>query len=225
MSSSRRQPDAEPSSLTLQDLATRALAGDRLAFDHAVHRLSPGLERLLGKRTNGDSIEAQELCQQAWTEVWASMVQKRYDPKKAAFSTFAYAVAHKVWLRHLRATGRATPPEWAALDESEESAPETIDHSSKIDLVRSLLRGSVGDLTEDERWILRSAAAGVTDRELATRLGIAPSSANARKQAAMAKLREFLTKSESADERAEREGAGRRQQGVRQPRRKEGEHG
>lgn len=225
MTISRSQPDAHSPSPTLQDLATRALAGDRLAFDHAVHRLSPGLERLLDKRTNHDANQTQELCQQAWAEVWAAMVQRRYDPNKAAFSTFAYAVAHKVWLRHLRATGRAMPAEWAALVEGEESAEEALNHASNIDLVRACLRGNVGNLTEDDRWILRSAASGVTDRELAARLGIAPSSANARKQAAIAKLRTFLTKSDSTGKSTERGGTLRRQQGVKPTHRKEGEHG
>lgn len=222
----RRQPDADLPPTTLQELAARALAGDRLAFDQAVHRLSPGLERLIGKRTNNDANVTQELCQQAWAEVWGAMARGRYDPKKAALSTFAYAVAHKVWLRHLRAAGRVIPAEWASMQEGVEPSPEAMDDAANIDQVRACLRGSAGDLTDDERWILRSAASGVSDRELAARLGIAPSSANARKQAAFAKLRAALTKSDSrGGESAERGEASRREQGVRPLPRKEGEHG
>lgn len=225
MPSFRSQPDDDLPPATLRELAARALGGDRLAFDEAVHRLAPGLERLIGKRTNNDVNLAQELCQQAWAEVWAAMMQRRYDPSKAALSTFAYAVAHKVWLRHLRAAGRALPADWASAEEGVEPSAEAMDDAASIDHVRACLRGSAGDLTDDERWILRSAASGVSDRELAARLGIAPSSANARKQAALAKLRATLTKSDSGADSAERGGATRRQQGVRPVHRKEGEHG
>lgn len=223
--SSRSQSEPEHTAPTLQELALRALGGDRLAFDHAVHRLSPGLARFVGKRTNDDANLTQELCQQAWAEIWAAIVQRRYDPAKAALSTFAYAVAHKVWLRHLRHAGRAVPPEWAALDDADGPAVEALDQASQIDRVRAFLSGRAGDLTDDERWILRSAAAGVSDRELASRLGIAPSSANARKQAALAKLRAHLTSTDSVEPAAEREGPTRRQHSVRPTKRKEGEHG
>lgn len=217
--------DPDHTAPTLQELALRALGGDRLAFDHAVHRLAPGLARFISKRTNDDANLAQELCQQAWTEIWAALVQGRYDPARAALSTFSYAVAHKVWLRHLRHAGRAPPPEWAAFDDADGPAHEAIDQASQIDRVRALLSGRAGDLTDDERWILRSAAAGVSDRELASRLNIAPSSANARKQAALAKLRACLSSTDSVPSTTEREGPTRRQHHVRSTHRKEGEHG
>jgi len=59
-------------------------------------------------------------------------------------------------------------------------------------------------LSDEERWILRAASTGVTDRELASRLGVAASTANARKQGAYDKLRRYLEKqgfrSESVDQ-------------------------
>jgi len=221
----RSQSEPDHTAPTLQELALRALGGDRLAFDHAVHRLAPGLARFIGKRTNDDAHLTQELCQQAWTEIWAAMAQGRYDPAKAALSTFAYAVAHKVWLRHLRHSGRAPSPEWAAFDDADGPAHEAIDQASQIDRVRAFLSGRAGNLTDDERWILRSAAAGVSDRELASRLDIAPSSANARKQAALAKLRAYLTSTDSVASATEREGPMRREHNVKPTHRKEGEHG
>jgi RNA polymerase sigma factor (sigma-70 family) len=225
MPSPRSQSEPDQTAPTLQELSHRALGGDRLAFDHAVHRLSPGLARFLGKRTNDDAHLTQELCQQAWAEIWTAIAQRRYDPAKAALSTFAYAVAHKVWLRHLRSAGRVVPPEWAALDNADGLVHEVMDQASQIDRVRALLSGKEGNLTDDERWILRSAAAGVSDRELASRLGIAPSSANARKQAALAKLRLHLTSTDSVENGPERQGPSRRQHDVRPTPRKEGEHG
>jgi RNA polymerase sigma factor (sigma-70 family) len=225
MPSLRRQSEPDQTAPTLQELALRALGGDRLAFDHAVHRLSPGLARFVGKRTSDDANLTQELCQQAWAEIWTAMVHRRYDPAKAALSTFAYAVAHKVWLRYLRSAGRVVPPEWAALDDAEGPAFEAIDQASQIDRIRAFVSGRVGNLTDDERWILRSAAAGVSDRELASRLGIAPSSANARKQAALAKLRVHLKGADSVENGPERQGSTRKQHDVRPTPRKEGEHG
>lgn len=224
MPSPTDQPEPKKPSVGLQELAARAVAGDRGAFDLAVQRLSPGLARLIEKRTR-DVHLAQELCQQAWAEVWTALVRQRYDPGKSALSTFSYAVAHKVWLRHVRSSGRTIPAEWAMFDEEPEPAFAAVDTATQVERVRACLRGDEGDLSDDERWILRSAAAGVSDRELAARLSIAPSSANARKQAALAKLREHLTKSDRATETAERSSDSRRIQSVRTSPRKEGEHG
>ena len=79
-----------------------------------------------------------------------------------------------------------------------------------IESVRGCLRSGDHDcgLSDEERWILRSASTGVTDRELAQRLGVAASTANARKQAAYDKLRRYLEKQGYRSESAGQESAG-----------------
>jgi len=140
---------------------------------------------------------------------WAALSSGRYDPKKGSFSTFVYTIANHIWLQHLR-TARRADARFVRDGEVVERAeaverwlgagdPATLaQFGQKLDAVRRLLRGeSVGSeipnqLTEDERAVLRAVASGVSDRGLAARLNLAPSTANARKRTAFEKLRRAL---------------------------------
>lgn len=139
-----------------------------------------------------------DLCQQAWAECWKSVRDGRYDPSRAALSTFLYAVASNIWLRHRRkATNsresatiddRATDP---ALGPDRDPA-KTVAFSELLDAVLRRVTGQEGDLTAQERAFLLSVARGASDRDLAAQFQVAPSTAHARKTAALAKLREAL---------------------------------
>lgn len=181
-------------------------------FESAFQRYGPGLKRLFTERLNGNAEQAEELCQQTWAAVWEALQQGRYDPAKSAISTFVYAVGHHLWIRHLRrgASAAGTAGDIAGLElsgDGEQAPVDAMRSAELIQRVREGLSGASGDLTEEERWVLRSIAEGVTDRELAKALKIAPSSAHARKQSALGKLRRFLGLSGpvSADD-AERRG-------------------
>jgi DNA-directed RNA polymerase specialized sigma24 family protein len=143
--------------------------------------------------------------------VWQSVSSGKYDPTRAAISTFVYAVASKVWLQHLRGTRRAMAP----ADAVDSAFGETDDPSGSmqaaelIQAVRDCMAAPVerGGLTEDERWLAQAAAAGASDRDLAKRLSISPSTANARKRAVLEKVRRYLAQRGHRPETAERAGA------------------
>jgi FixJ family two-component response regulator len=63
-----------------------------------------------------------------------------------------------------------------------------------LDAVRQCLSaaGTANSLTDIERHIVQQVVQGATDRSLAAALGLAPSTVNARKQSAYAKLRRCL---------------------------------
>lgn len=75
-----------------------------------------------------------------------------------------------------------------------ESAAHVLGEAELLDVVRLVVGGDepAAGLTADEREVLRAIADGRSDRELATALGIAPSTAHVRKRTAMDKLRRFL---------------------------------
>ncbi|MFZ4574563.1 MAG: RNA polymerase sigma factor [Phycisphaerales bacterium] len=203
--------------MTSSDQNPRESAGDArdLAplhkfFEDQHSRLSPGLRRLFLERAAGRSDLADELTQRTWTLAWRALTENKYDPARAAFSTFVYAVAQNVWLQHLRSSSQrqnnlATLPDNPSAVES--ALPEdAIRLAELVDLLRRVLRGDLpAQLTEEERWIVRSIADGETDRGLATKLRLSPSTANARKNAAFDKLRRFLANKghRSADPRAQ----------------------
>lgn len=185
-----------PAHDSLAALAARAAAGDHGAFEQIHRRLSDGLRRLFLKRSGGRNDLADDLTQRAFIASWQAISTGRYDPARSAISTFIYAVGYKIWLQHLRAHGRAVPQ-----DRGEELAdlPVSTDPTTApalaelVQVVRDCLSGRVGDLSEDERAILRAVAAGESDRATARRLGLAASTANARKNAAYEKLRRTLS--------------------------------
>lgn len=188
----------------LSDLARRAAAGDRAAFDAVHARLNPGLRQMLVRR-GANLPTAEELAQAAWAGVWKACVQGRYDPSRASIATFAYAVAGKVWLQHLRARGRPDDAS-AVVDRVDPSADpsEAARLAEVLEVLRGVLEGREEALTAQERWVVRHAAEGASDREIAARLGMAPSTANAAKQGAYAKLRRLLGRLGFGDDSGER---------------------
>ncbi|TWT44685.1 RNA polymerase sigma factor [Phycisphaerae bacterium RAS1] len=184
---------------TLESLARAAAAGDEAAFERLHDRLRAGLERFLLKRTGKRRDLADELAQRAWVEMWRALRERRYDPDRAAFSTFLYAIAYKLWMQHCRAnresTGAATADD--PVLEALQHQPNRLDELHLVELLEAL-RGcreqsdGPGSLTAEERELLNVLAEGASERQAAERLGLAASTVNARKRAAYAKLRACL---------------------------------
>lgn len=193
---------------SLADLCAAAAGGDRAAFDAIHRRLGGGVRKLFIDRSGGRADLSEELCQRTWVGIWQSISTGKYDPSRAAISTFVYAVAFKVWLQYLRGTRRAAAMS-DAIDEAfgaGEDPSEAVHAAELIQAVRSCLSAPVseGGLTEDERWLAQAAAAGASDRELARRLSISPSTANARKRAVLEKVRRYLAQRGHRPESVER---------------------
>lgn len=184
----------------LHQLADRAQRGERPAFEELVRRLEQGLKRVLLRRTGGQFALVEELAQSTWVAVWDALRQGRYDAGRAAISTFVYAVAHKLWLRHLR-DRRGPAAEPAALEsvligratEADDPAA-ALESAELLEAMRGCLRsdGDAFSLTPEERRVVIGLAAGESERSLSAELGLAASTIHARKQAAYEKLRRCL---------------------------------
>jgi len=168
-----------------------------------LHRaLSPGLTRHLAKAlkepADPPSDRVQELAQRTWIAFWQALRDGKYDPAKASLSTYLYAISHTMRLRLAREEGRQSRHDSTSdLDQSAEPSPEPADLlelAAHIDRVRSLLSGQHGDLSPEERAALRGIGEEQTDRELARRLGISPSTAHARKKTALQRLADLLSR-------------------------------
>ncbi|MFA6045364.1 MAG: sigma-70 family RNA polymerase sigma factor [Phycisphaerales bacterium] len=187
---------------TLTDLAKRVAVADAEAFARVHERLGASLKRLLTQRCNDPEL-AEELAQKAWAGVWEAVLARRYDPSKSAISTFVYAVAHHAWLKHLRSkrtTNSATSLAEDFVASNHAAAHDGVALSETLEAIRLAVAGEAGDLTEQERWVLRHARDGLTDRALASRMGVSPSTAHQARRSAMAKLRRFLGRLGLGDE-------------------------
>ena len=196
---------------TLESLARQAAAGDRDAFDQIHTRLVGGVRQLFLKRLGRRQDLAEDLVQRSFLAAWQAISTGRYDPTRSAPSTFIYAISLKIWLQHLRAHGRRSRHEGAdeqtlADATGEPDATQAPVMGELLQTVRDALAGDQADLTPQERDILRLVGEGYSDRDLAKRLGMAPSTANAKKNAAFDKLRRILGARGFREEAGEREG-------------------
>lgn len=173
-------------------------------------KLRPALARMYQARVGANRELAEDLAQRAIVGVWEALRTRRFDPTRASISTYAYAVAHRVWLVHARKASRTKSLSQQDQDDESQSAgtrPSGIESAERdedvaamLQAVRACVAGQVQPgadaeassvrtpLTDEDRWLLAAIGRGVTDRELAKRLKIAPSSAHARKRSALAAL-------------------------------------
>lgn len=203
-----RPPVTRPASTDAADAAALA-RGDRAAFDRLHARLGAGLHRLLTRRSSGRADVADDLSQQTWAAVWRSLTHGGYDPARAAPSTFVYAVANHVWLQHRRSASRTqaqaggpVPASVAERTLAHAEAPgstagdRALEHAELLDALRTCLEFGEGPagLSDQERVLAFEAMRGVSERELARRVGVAPSTLHERKVALYNKLRTCLAR-------------------------------
>lgn len=193
----------------LQRLAAAAAGGDDAAFEGLHRRLLGGLQHLFQRRVGRIEV-AEELAQRTWVAVWRSLRAGRYDPARAAISTYVYAVGHHVWLQYCQeyANSGGTEPLWtAAMQPGPDDEPaDDLALAELIDAVRACvaLEGEPIALTPQERAVVSGLAAGLSERALAGQLGLAPSTIHARKTTAFDKLRRALTQRGFAHDSGER---------------------
>ncbi len=180
-------------------LSMQIARGDRQAFERAHRLLEAPLRQMLVRWSGGQRALAEELAASAWLQAWRVVREGRYDPQRASFVTFVYAIAHRLWLRQRRRWAvrqrieqkleqqRGTP-------RLEQPDPASDLHAAElIDAVRQALRTGCDGLLEDQELrVLRGLADGRSERTLAAELGVAASTVHARKQSALHKLGAYL---------------------------------
>ncbi len=167
----------------------------RAAFIAAHQRLHAWTLRLFMQRTGSRRAVAEDLAQRTWHAAWKAVSSGVYDPSRASMTTFIHGVAHTIARGAATEFARAAnrkPPEPVAIESADLSV--LVEEAEMVDRVRAALRGEApgAGLTPDEIGVLQLVSRGVGDRELAKQLGVAPSTANARKRSAMQKLAGYL---------------------------------
>lgn len=194
----------------LAELCARAARGEERAFEQLHQRLSGGLRQFFAQRGCDDAALRDELVQRTWIAVWTAIREGRYDPARSAITTFAYGTALNLWLQQLRPRQGAGPlPD----DDVRELGlfgthdPATFARSCELlEAVRVCVRArnTPYELDEVEREIAEALSHGVSERQVAQQLGLAPSTINVRKRSAMQKLRMCLRAKGFSDGPSER---------------------
>jgi RNA polymerase sigma factor (sigma-70 family) len=195
-----RLPGADASS-RIDELSRRAVAGDHAALSDLHAALTPGLNRHFARKLSGvrdsDAL-ADELAQNTWVLLWSLLQAGKYDPTRARLTTFIYAVSHIAWLRFMRERQRdarraAQMPEIDALDLAAGDDPAaSVQLAGELQMVRDALAGAVQGFGPADQELLRAIALGQTDRELASQLGVSPSTAHQRKRGILDRLAHWL---------------------------------
>lgn len=172
----------------------RTPPGDQTLTDwHA--RFARAVRRWFLDRSGGRHDAADDLSQRTWAALTATLARGGYDPSRSAPSTFVYAVMHNTWRQHAAALARdarapALAPDAPLPGESDPTDAAAL--AELVEQVRSLLTDP-DRLEPDTRHVLGLIASGVSDRALAERLGVSPSTAHDRKRAALQQMRLALS--------------------------------
>lgn len=180
---------------TLAALAALAAAGDDGAFEQVHDRLNSAVVRYFAQRVRPSDNAVTDLAQTVWIEVWKSLRNGVYDENRAALTTFIFAVAHKVLLRHL---AKPSAPSGAPLL-IHQATPATDDdlaeNSHRAELIQAIRDCIFSDnrlLAADERQLMIDLANGATERTLAEQHGVSASTIHARKSAILDRIRRHL---------------------------------
>lgn len=166
-------PGAAPPPETLPDavLARRAGMGDRAAFTVIFHRHGPAMFRYAVHMLDGDTVDAEDALQNAWTKAWTRIADFRGDAQLRTwlFTLTAHAVIDQ------RRRRRPVLVENTLLEprpERTELGPAgQLDHQQ----LREALTLALTELPWRQRasWILRELE-GLSYEEIAAVLGTSP---------------------------------------------------
>ncbi len=161
---------------------------DRHAFG-ALYRVFGPKVRAYAHRMGVSSASADDLVQEVMLSVWRKA--ESYDPSKAAAATWIYTIARNRLLDEFRRTPPpAVQPE--AVDDEPSDDPA---HELRIDSERAARRvqAAIDALPIEQSEVLRIAYyEGISQRDIATRLGLPLGTVKSRTRLALDRLRDTL---------------------------------
>ena len=165
ISSAMAYPNTWSSSDELESdsyLVERALDGDIAGFEKLVTRYQNKIMGYVGRMTNGDREEAEDITQEAFIKAYRSLDSFR---GQASFSTWLYKIATNLCIDRAR-TKKRRPHQAYSLDEpmdkeeegggGREIADSRFEPSRGVerDELRTLVRQTVGEMPEKQRQVL-----------------------------------------------------------------------
>ena len=142
-------------------LVERALDGDIAGFEKLVTRYQNKIMGYVGRMTNGDREEAEDITQEAFIKAYRNLDSFR---GQASFSTWLYKIATNLCIDRAR-TKKRRPQQAYSLDEpfdkeeeggGREIADSRFEPSKGVerDELRTLVRQTVGEMPEKQRQVL-----------------------------------------------------------------------
>jgi RNA polymerase sigma-70 factor, ECF subfamily len=184
MTSSTRSGDAQDEAL--RELMVAYQSGDLAAFDRLYFAIEQELRGFFRARCH-DPHRVDDLLQETFLQIHRS--RRAYLPGLPV-RPWVYAIAKRVFLMHARKVRRRESPEETNLASVREpEIPPAADQLADRWALKSALRRVPGD---GRRAFLLHHWRGLSFREIATLLGIAPGAAKLRSSRAGSRLRDLL---------------------------------
>jgi RNA polymerase sigma factor (sigma-70 family) len=177
-------PLAHLSDEALPALVARGDEAARAELDHRFGRVAYGL----ALRIVRDSTLAEDAVQDAFLAAWRTAVS--FDPGRGKTSTWLLTLVHRRAVDVVRREERrrADP-----LDSDPTSGSESTDETAAVREQRRAVQSALSQLPPDQRQALELAYyGGLSQSELAERLGVPVGTVKSRMFAALAKLRDLL---------------------------------
>jgi RNA polymerase sigma-70 factor (ECF subfamily) len=179
--------------MTDEQLIAAVAAGDEQALAELYDRLG-GVAYRLALRVLRDPGLAQDAVQDAFLSVWRTAAG--FDAHRGSASTWLLTLVHRRAVDLVRREDRRRA---APLDDAPVASGDATDESAEVRAERRRVQAALAELTPDQREALELAYyGGLTQSELAERLGVPLGTVKSRMFAGLARLRDLL---EAGDER------------------------
>jgi len=179
----------------------RVVARDDGALAVLYDRHSPLVYKLVVAVVGG-SADAEEVAADVFVQLWEQA--DRFDPARASVRGWLAMMARSRALDHVRSRARRSHATTRAAEQNpqgaavEVSGPEPTDRRSQLGRIREFLAEALDDLNADQRRAIELAYfGGLSQSEIAERLGEPLGTIKTRIRDGMARLRERVSGSEA----------------------------
>lgn len=170
-------------------LAARIAAGDEAALRRLFDRLS-GRVRAIGLRVLGRGVEADDVLQDCFVEVWQRAGE--FDPARGSIATWVTTIAHRRAVDRLRRRGTRPLGDASAADVDAIGDADPRADASEIQRRERVVRALAALQPEQRTAIELMYYGGLSQSESATQLGVALGTLKSRVRAGMNRLADLL---------------------------------
>lgn len=183
----RSNPETE---VDPQVLLLRVARGDQEAFE-LLFRHVAGAVLGVARRVLRDPEQAQEVAQEVMVEVWRTA--PRFDPARGSVMTWVLTMAHRRAVDRVRSAQASTDREHRVARQEHLTPFDEVAEAVEARFERQQVRTALGSLTEVQREAVELAYyGGLTQREVATLLGLPLGTVKTRMRDGLIRLRDAL---------------------------------